>query len=118
MMRDPILYLDDMIEHAREAHTFVAGMPLDAFAADTRSQYAVRYALHVVGEAARKVPPAIRERFPHVPWQQIVAMRNRLAHDYLGTRADIVFATARDFAPLLVVQLQAIVATLEADPKP
>lgn len=34
-MRDPILYLDDMIIHARAAHTFVAGMPLDAFAADT-----------------------------------------------------------------------------------
>ncbi|MDG4601353.1 MAG: DUF86 domain-containing protein [Defluviicoccus sp.] len=117
-MRDPILYLDDMITHARAAHAFVTGMSLDAFADDTRSQYAVRYALHVVGEAASKVPPAIRERFSHVPWQQIVAMRNRLAHDYLGTRADIVFATARDFAPLLVVQLQAIVATLEADPKP
>lgn len=116
-MRDPILSLDDMIIHARAAHSFVAGMALDAFAVDTRSQYAVRYALHVVGEAARKVPPSIRERFPHVPWQQIVAMRNRLAHDYLGTRADIVFATAHDFAPLLVAQLQAIVAILESDPK-
>jgi uncharacterized protein with HEPN domain len=114
---DPILYLDDMISHAREAHRFVAGMALDAFAEDTRSQYAVKYALHVVGEAAGKVPSAIRQRFPHVPWQQIVAMRNRLAHDYLGTRLDIVFATARDFAPLLVTQLEPIIAELEADPK-
>lgn len=41
-MRDPILYLDDMIIHAREAHTFVAGMPLDAFAADTRSHLRIK----------------------------------------------------------------------------
>jgi hypothetical protein len=30
LTRDPILYLDDMISHAREAHRFVAGMTLDA----------------------------------------------------------------------------------------
>lgn len=29
-MRDPILYLDDMITHARAAHTFVTGMSQDA----------------------------------------------------------------------------------------
>ena len=115
MTREPILYLDDMISHAREAHRFVACMTLDAFAADTRSQYAVKYALHVVGEAAGKVPPAIRARFPHVAWRQIVAMRNRLAHDYLGTRLDIVFATARDFAPLLVAQPESIIAELEIE---
>lgn len=106
MTRDPILYLDDMPAHARQAHHFVAGMTLDAFTEDTRSQYAVKYALHVVGEAAAKVPPTVRQRFSQVPWQQIIGMRNRLAHDYLGTRLDIVFATARDFAPLLIVQIE------------
>lgn len=117
MNRDPILYLDDMVSHARQAHHFVATMTPEAFAEDTRPQYAVKYALHVVGEAAARVPPAIRQRFPQVPWQQIVGMRNRLAHDYLGTRLDIVFATARDFAPLLIAQIEPIIAQLEADPE-
>ncbi|MFO1152869.1 MAG: HepT-like ribonuclease domain-containing protein [Rhodospirillales bacterium] len=75
MTRDPILYLDDMINHAREAHRFVASMTPGAFEADTRTQYAVKYALNVVGEAAGKVPPAIRDHFAHVPWPQIIAMR-------------------------------------------
>jgi uncharacterized protein with HEPN domain len=48
---------------------------------------------------------------------QIIGMRNRLAHDYLGTRLDIVFATARDFAPLLITQLEPIIAELETDPQ-
>jgi uncharacterized protein with HEPN domain len=113
--RDPLLYLDDMVSHARQAHRFVAGMTLDAFTEDTRSQYAVKYALHVVGEAAAKVPPTIRQRFREIPWQEIIGMRNRLAHDYLGTRLDIVFATAREFAPLLMAQLEPIIAQLEAE---
>jgi len=40
--RDAVLYLDDMLDHARAAQSFVAGMTLDAFAQDTRSQYALR----------------------------------------------------------------------------
>ena len=40
-------------------------------------------------------------------------MRNRLAHDYLGARLDIVFTTARDFAPELVALPPPIIAALE-----
>jgi hypothetical protein len=49
--RDPALYLEDMLVHARAAHRFVEGMTLDAFAGDVRTQYAVKYALHIVGKA-------------------------------------------------------------------
>ena len=42
-------------------------------------------------------------------------MRNRLAHDYLGTRIDIIFTTARDFAPMLISQLEPLIAELEKD---
>lgn len=118
MTRDPLLYLDDMLNYARQAQQFVAGVTPEAFMDDTRTQYAVKYALHVVGEAAARVPPPIRRRFPQIAWQQIIGMRNRLAHDYLGTRLDIVFATARDFAPVLITQLEPIIAQLEADPEP
>jgi uncharacterized protein with HEPN domain len=102
-----------MLSHARDAHRFVEGMTQDAFAEDTRTQYAVKYALHIVGEAARNVPADIRDRFPQVPWQQIIAMRNRLAHDYLGTRLDIVFTTASDFAPELIALLSPIIAAMD-----
>lgn len=71
----------------------------------------------MVGEAAAKGPAPIRQRFPQVPWQQTIGMRNRLAHDYLGTRLDIVFATARDFAPMLIAEVERIIASLEADSK-
>ena len=35
-----------------------------------------------VGEAATRVPEAERALYPTVPWRSIVAMRNRLVHDY------------------------------------
>lgn len=113
MTRDPLLYLDDMLNYARAAHEFVEGVTAEAFIEDTRTRYAVSYALSVIGEAARNVPAAIRERYPQIPWQDIIGMRNRLAHDYLGTRHDIVYATAREFAPRLIALLPPIITELE-----
>jgi uncharacterized protein with HEPN domain len=112
MKRDPILYLDDMLTYARAAHEFVQGMTADAFKRDTRTQYAIAYALHIVGEAARNVPAEMRQRYPQIPWQEIIGMRNRLAHDYLGTRPDIVLATAQRFVPELIATLKPILAEL------
>jgi uncharacterized protein with HEPN domain len=85
-------------------------MTTEAFIRDTRTRYAVTYALHIVGEAARNVPGEIRERYPQIPWRKIIGMRNRLAHDYLGTRPDIVLATAREFASQLIAALPPIIA--------
>jgi uncharacterized protein with HEPN domain len=110
-----------MLAHAQQAHEFVRGMTTDAFTRDSRTQYAVAYALHVVGEAARNVPAEIRERFPQIQWREIIGMRNRLAHDYLDTRPDIVLATAQEFAPKLVDALRPVIAelgTLDDGPAP
>lgn len=82
MTRDAVLYLDDMLDHARAAQGFVAGMTLDAFAQDTRSQSAVKYVLQMIGEAARQVPDSHPRGFSHVPWLQIIAMRNRPATNW------------------------------------
>ncbi len=112
MKRDTRLYLDDMLTYAREAHDFVRGMTTDPFIRDTRTQYAVAYALHIVGEAARNVPAETPQQHAQIPWQKIIGMRNRLAHDYLGTRPDIVLATAQDFASELIIALPPIIAEM------
>jgi uncharacterized protein with HEPN domain len=87
-------------------------MTAEEFVEDTRTRFAVSYALHIIGEAARNVPDAFREQYQHIPWQKIIGMRNRLAHDYLGTRLDLVFATAREFAPQLIESLPPIIDEL------
>jgi len=110
--RDPVLYLDDMPAHAQQAHEFVRGMTTDAFTRDIRTQYAVAYALHVVGEAAGDVPAEISHRYPQIQWREIIGMRNRLAHDYLGRRPDIILATAQEFAPKLIDALRPVIAEL------
>jgi len=46
--------------------------------------------LMLIGEAAGKLDPAVREAMPNLPWRQIIRTRNHLIHGYYAIRLDIV----------------------------
>ena len=64
--------------------------------------------VEVIGEAASRVPEAVRARYPDVPWRQTVGMRNRLIHAYDAVNFDILWAIIREDLPPLTEQLEAI----------
>ena len=97
--------LEDMVSHARKAIAFLAARPKAEFLADELSCFAVVRALEVIGEAARKVPNAIREQLPRIPWNQVVGMRHRLEHDYITVDYGIVFQTVCDDLPPLIIMV-------------
>lgn len=113
MSRDELVYLDDILQHARLAESFIAGMSLAEFIADTKTQFAVIRALEIIGEAARAIPVEIRERFPNVAWPQMVGMRNRLVHAYWGVDAQTVYDTVAVDVPAVIETICAVVAELE-----
>ena len=58
-----------------------AAVSLDAFEQDEMLQVWVIHHLQVIGEAARAVSQAVKDRRPEVQWPQIVALRNILVHE-------------------------------------
>ena len=93
-----------MREAARTARDLVAGMSLQAFLEDRRTQLAAERALELVGEAARRISIGFRDAHPELPWRSIVGLRNVLVHDYGEIDEARVFAVAvRDVPALLVV---------------
>ena len=78
-------YLQHILDAIDRASAYVAGMDLEAFERDTRTQDAVIRSIEIVGEAANKTrlaDPEFAARFPDVPWDVIYGMRNRIVHDY------------------------------------
>ena len=65
--------------------------------------------IEMIGEAASQVREATRQQCPMIPWQQIVAMRNRLVHAYFDINLDILWQTVREDVPGLITQLEALV---------
>jgi uncharacterized protein with HEPN domain len=81
----------DLVEDISEAITrierYTAGLTLDAFLADTKTQDATVRNLEIIGEAVKGLSSDFRKK----PWQDIAGMRDRLIHDYAGVNWDIVW---------------------------
>lgn len=76
-------------------------MSADGFMADKKTVNAVVRSLEIIGEATGKIPEDVRERYPDVPWEEIIGMRNRLIHEYFGVDLAILWQTIQDdLAPL------------------
>ncbi len=61
--------------------------------------------LEIIGEAASKVGVEIRQRETHVPWIDIVGMRNRLVHAYFDVAFEFVWDTVEQDLPILIREL-------------
>jgi len=63
----------------------------EAFNQDELIQTWVIHHLQIIGEAASKLSQDFRDTYREIPWPQIVAMRNVIAHEYFGIDLDAVW---------------------------
>ena len=70
-------------------------------------------ALEIIGEAARHIPASNRRRFPQVPWQDMIAMRNELIHEYFGVDLEVLWRTVQEDLPQLSDAIRQALANIE-----
>lgn len=108
-MRPERLYLSDILEAAANVALHIEERSRDDFIADRTVRAAVLHELTVIGEAASRVPATLRDRYPSVPWADVVAFRNIVVHEYFGLSWPLVWETATRDVPDLERQISEIV---------
>ena len=108
MSRNYDLYLQDIVEAADRIASYVEGATRGAFEADQMRIDAVIRNLGIIGEAIKKIPDSIRERYPSVAWHNIVGLRNRVIHVYFNVDMDIIWDAVQSKLPMLKTQIQHI----------
>jgi uncharacterized protein with HEPN domain len=101
-------YIDDMLRFARKVQAYSEGMDQTQFIDDELRYDAILRNLELIGEAATHVPAEVREDYTTIPWRQIVAIRNRLIHGYLGIDDDTLWSIVDGDVPALILELRAL----------
>lgn len=110
-MRDHRERIVDMLEAIENIERYAA-RGREAFERDELIQTWVIHHLEIIGEAASKLGAGFRAAHPMVPWPQIVAMRNVIAHEYFGIDLDEVWQVVERDLPELKQKLNRICAEL------
>jgi uncharacterized protein with HEPN domain len=111
MRKDDVVRLRHMLDAATEAASFAKNKTRSSLDADRQLVLSLVKSIEIIGEAAANVTTECREAFPHIPWRDIVSMRNRLIHAYFDINLDILWKTVIEDLPPLLAELKKIVKT-------
>lgn len=113
--RTLIDYFRDILDAAIHAQEFVEGQDFESFSRNQEKIYAVTRALEIIGEAARSVPPDVQAQYSEVPWREMIAMRNIVAHQYFGVELRVLWRTVFEDLPPLQTVVAQILESLDRD---
>lgn len=116
-MRDDLVRLRHMVDTAREAISFTRGRTRQDLDTDRMLVLALVQCMAIIGEAASRITAEFQQRYPQVPWADIIGMRNRLIHAYFDVNLDILWNTVQEDLPPLMTQLEAILTRESGDEK-
>ena len=112
---DPRPWLQDMLEAIEGVRRAVGSMSLEAYVASWTTRRAAERAIEIISEASRRLPAAMKARYPDVPWPAIAAIGNVLRHEYHAIEPDALWRIATQDVRPLAAAVDALLAEVLRD---
>ncbi len=96
MAKSRRIYVEDILDAIGRIERYTKGMTRSAFGRDERTQDAVVRCLEILSEASRRVPDALKARYPDIPWAKIAGIGNILRHEYRSVSVDAIWDATRE----------------------
>ncbi len=100
--------LQDMIDQIDAIFDFLEDENESSFLDNQHKCRTVERYFEILGEAAKYVPRDCRDRYSNIQWNNIIGMRNKISHDYLGIDPRVIWETYKNKLQPLKTQLQAM----------
>src|ERR1700726_3874892 len=108
MLPRDLVYVGHMLDMARKAVSKTQGISRETYDADENLRLALIHLVQTIGEAARQVSREFCSNHSDIRWADIIGMRHKVVHDYLGVDDDIVWQVVIEDLPKLVAALEPI----------
>jgi uncharacterized protein with HEPN domain len=79
---------------------------------DKKTIYAVVRGIEVMGEAAKKIPKTLKDKYREIPWKKMAGMRDKLIHEYFGVDVEILWKTIKDDIPSIKPLVQELLKSM------
>lgn len=113
MRKSPIIFLDHILDSIKLLEEYILNLEYKDFESDYEKQDAVIRRLEVLGEAIRNLPEEFLDKYPEIPWRDIVDFRNVLIHEYFDVNVERVWRTIVEDIPDFKIKVEKIRKSLE-----
>jgi len=93
MKKNPKIFLQHILDSIDEIENYIKNISEEKFIHSTQIQDAVIRRLEIIGEAAKRIPKEIINRYKFIPWKKIAGTRDVLIHDYFEVDIEAVWET-------------------------
>ena len=84
------MFVEDILESMNKIERYIKGVDYEGVAKNEMVMDAIMRNLEIIGEAAKSIPDAVREKYPDIPWKRMVGLRNIAIHRYFGVDLSII----------------------------
>ena len=86
----------------------IDGFTFIDFKRDHKTADAVIRNFEIIGEASKKLPKEIKEKYTDIPWSEMYLLRNNVSHEYFGIDYEIIWDVASNYLPVNKLQIDKI----------
>ncbi len=94
-----ILYLEDMFQSMQRIEEYIGDLDFKEFKMTHIVVDAVVRNFEIIGEASKKIPTDVQEKYPEIPWKKMYGLRNLIAHEYFGIDYEMIWEIAKSNLP-------------------
>lgn len=94
------MYIEDIQFSMERIAEYTENYTLSLFRNDQKTVDAVIRNFEIIGEASKNISIEIKQKYTHIPWEEMYALRNKITHEYFGVDFEIIWEIATNHLPL------------------